>query len=284
MLTAAVAALGAALYGIADFLGGLTSRRASALGATIACQAVGFAVLALVALLFPPTSWSDPRLLWGIAAGASGGMGVLALYAGLAAGRMSVVAPVTASLAAALPALVGVVRGERLSAIGWSGIALALVAVVVVSVTPEHEPGEGHDPRRALLFAIIAGCGFAGAIVAYGQTPHSAAMVPLLLARVTTLGLLGGLVLVRRDGPALAGLRPAAGVAIAAGIADTAANTAQVVAIRMGPLAIAAVIGALYPAVTVLLARFVLRERLHGWQLVGIAMALVAVILTSWPG
>lgn len=284
MLTAAIAALGAALYGIADFLGGLTSRKATALAATIACQAVGFAVLALAAIVYPPASWTDSRLLFGMVAGASGGMGVLSLYAGLAAGRMSVVAPVTASLAAAIPALVGVLRGERLSAVGWSGIALALIAVVVVSVTPEPEPGEGHDPRRAVVFAILAGCGFAGAILAYGATPASAAMAPLLLARVTTLAILGGIVLAKGGGAALGGLRPAAGLAVATGFADTAANVAQVVAIRLGPLAVAAVIGALYPAVTVLLARFVLGERLHGWQRLGIAMALAAVVMTAWPG
>ncbi len=281
MLTAIIATLGAALYGVADFLGGMASRRAAALSVTVGGQLVGFVALLVVSLILPPESWTDPVLLWGVAAGLSGGTGVLCLYAGLAAGRMSVVAPITASLSAAIPAAVGIFRGERLSAVGAAGVALALVAVVVVSLTDEPEEGAGTNSRAALVFAVLSGIGFSGAILAFSQTPASASFVPLVISRLTAIIVLGSIALAR-------GLRPLSepnvrGMVIATGLTDAAANAVQVTALRIGPLAIASVLGALYPVVTVILARYILHERLRGWQRVGIVLALVAVVLTAWP-
>jgi len=281
MLTAVIATLGAALYGVADFLGGMASRRAAALSVTVGGQLVGFVALLVVSLILPPERWTDPVLLWGIAAGLAGGTGVLCLYAGLAAGRMSVVAPITASLSAAIPAAVGILRGERLSGVGAAGVALALVAVVIVSLTDEPEEGAGTNSRAALIFAVLSGIGFSTAILAFSQTPASASFAPLVISRLTAIIVLGSIALVR-------GLRPLSepnmrGMVIATGLTDAAANAAQVTALRIGPLAIASVLGALYPVVTVILARYILHERLRGWQRVGIALALVAVVLTAWP-
>ena len=281
MLTAIIATFGAALYGVADFLGGLASRRSSALSVTIGGQIVGFFALAVVSLLLPPASWTDPVLLWGVVAGLSGGTGVLCLYAGLAAGRMSVVAPITASLSAAIPAAVGILRGERLSWVGAAGVALALVAVIIVSLTDEVEEGAGSNSRAALGLAILAGIGFSGAILSFSQTPASASFVPLVISRITTIAVMGSIALARGLQP-LPG-RDIRGMVIATGLTDAAANAVQVTALRLGPLAIASVLGALYPVVTVILARYVLHERLHGWQRVGIVLALVAVVMTAWP-
>jgi len=282
MLTAVIATLGAALYGVADFLGGLASRKSTALGVTVGGQVVGMLALLAVSLVIPPASWTDPVLLWGIAAGLCGGTGVLCLYAGLAAGRMSVVAPITASLSAAIPAAVGLIfRGEQLSAVGATGIALALVAVIIVSLTDEPEEGAGKNTRAALLFAILSGIGFSGAILSFSQTPASAAFVPLVISRFTAIVVLGSIALVR-------GMRPSSlsnvrGLVLATGLTDAAANAVQVTALRIGPLAVASVLGALYPVLTVILARYILHERLRGWQRVGIVLALVAVVLTAWP-
>jgi len=253
MLTAVIATLGAALYGVADFLGGMASRRAAALSVTVGGQLVGFVALLAVSLVLPPESWTDPVLLWGVAAGLAGGTGVLCLYAGLAAGRMSVVAPITASLSAAIPAAVGIFRGERLSAVGAAGVALALVAVVIVSLTDEPEEGAGTNSRAALVFAVLSGIGFSGAILAFSQTPASASYVPLVISRLTAIVVLGSIALAR-------GLRPLSepnvrGMVIATGLTDAAANAVQVTALRIGPLAIASVLGALYPVVTVILDR-----------------------------
>lgn len=279
-MTALVASLAAALYGGADFLGGFASKKAPALIVTIFSQAVGLAVLVTASFALGTTGWDDPRVLWGLVAGVSGGTGVLALYAGLATGRMSLVAPVTAALSGSVPALVGLISGSE--ALKWSsasGIALALIAVLIVSATAEDD-GTGNG-RRAVLFGVASGLGFAGAILSYAQTPMETGVVPLALARVSSVVLLGGVALVTRR------LRlPAPGVrrlVIATGITDAAANVAQVMAIRMGPVAVASVIGSLYPVGTLLLARFVLHEHLHGWQRVGIALALAAVVLTALP-
>lgn len=279
-MTALVATLAAAFYGGADFLGGFASRRAPALSVTIASQAVGFVVLVLASLLLPPARWSDPASLWGLLGGISGGTGVLALYAGLATGRMSLVAPVTAALSGSLPAAVGLLaRREPLANTALAGIVLALVAVVIVSATAEDD-GVGNG-RRAVLLGVVAGFGFAGAILSYAQTPVTTGLVPLALARVACVVLLGSVALVGRR-PVM----PGAGIGrlvVATGIADAAANVAQVVALRLGPVAVASVIGALYPVGTLVLARIVLHERLHGWQHAGIALALVAVVLTAIP-
>lgn len=280
MLTALVATLGAAFYGWADFLGGFASRKDSALRVTIAAQFVGMLALIVVTVFYPPQDWGDPRILWGAAAGALGGTGVLALYAGLATGRMSVVAPITAALSGSLPAAVGLSTGELPSPAAMVGMVLALAAVIIVSIFAEDE-GEG-DPKKALLFSVIAGVGFGTSILCWAQTPMSTGFVPLILGRVTaiTMFVAVGVLLYRGRIVVSSEVR---GLAVATGLVDALANLTQVTSLRMGPLALAAVLGALYPVGTILLARFVLHEHLRGWQRVGIAMALVAVVLTAVP-
>lgn len=279
-MTALVATLAAALFGGADFLGGFASRREPALIVTIGAQAVGFFVLLAVSVFVPPDDLLDPTILWGLSAGLAGGIGVLALYAGLATGRMSLVAPVTAALSGSIPAGFGLIADER--ALSWTsiaGISLALVAVIIVSATAEDD-GNGSG-RRAVLYGVIAGVGFAGSIMSYAQTDASTGVAPLALARVMAVVMLTGAALVqgRRVFPAAGSRR----LVLMTGLVDAAANIAQVAAVRMGPLAVAAVLGSLYPVATLILARWLLHEHLHGWQRVGIALAMVAVVLTALP-
>lgn len=279
-MTALVATLAAALFGGADFLGGFASRRESALVVTVASQAVGFAVLLAVSLAMPPASWTDAALLWGVSAGVSGGLGVLALYAGLGTGRMSLVAPVAAALSGSVPAAVGMATGrDHLHVTAFAGIVLALVAVVIVSATAEDDGG--GSGRRAVMFGVLAGVGFSGSILSYAQTSASTGFAPLGIARIVAVVMLGGLSLARGRAPVPH--RGAVRLVVATGAVDACANVAQVVALRLGPIAVASVIGALYPVATLLLARALLYERLHGWQRVGIGLALVAVVLTAWP-
>lgn len=279
-MTAIVATLAAALFGGADFLGGFASRREPALIVTMASQTVGFAVLAVSCLMLPPRSWTDPELLWGVSAGLVGGLGVLALYAGLATGRMSLVAPVAAALSGSIPASVGLITGGR--DLAWTtilGIVLALVAVVIVSATAQDD-GTGSG-RRAVLFGVLAGVGFAGSILSYAQTSPSTGFAPLAIARITAVAVLLTVASVRGD--AIMPSRDSRGLVVATGAVDAFANVAQVAALRMGPLAVASAVGALYPVGTLILARVVLREHLHGWQRIGIVLALVAVVLTALP-
>jgi drug/metabolite transporter (DMT)-like permease len=276
-MTVALATLSAALFGTADFLGGLASRRHRALVVTVRSQVVGFVVMLAAALLVPAILGARDVGL-GIFAGVSGGIGVVALYAGLATGRMGVVAPITAALSGTLPALFDLARGTRVSGLGIAGLGLALVAVVIVSLTG-HLPGETDTSRRALLYAFIAGVGFAGSLISYANTSHSSGFWPLVVGRTTTIVMLGSVALIRIGSVKLdaAALKPA----MAAGVFDGFANIVVIAAMRSGPLAIASVLAALYPVATVLLARYVLDERLHLWQQVGVALALVAVVLSA---
>src|SRR5512139_1145481 len=179
-MTALLASAAAALFGTSDFLGGLASRRIPA------------------ALVTPGAVASQRDLVLGVAAGVAGGMGVLALYAGLATGRMSVVAPITAALSGSLPAVVSAFRGETVPPVGIAGIVLALIAVVLVSVAAADEGG--GSAALALVYAVLAGLGFAGSMLCYAGTTAHSGVLPLIPARLTTVTLLMMLALVRRTG------------------------------------------------------------------------------------
>ena len=277
-MTALLATAAAALFGTSDFLGGLASRRVSAIIATLAAQAVGLTIFVVVTLAWPSSSATPRDLQYGALAGLAGGVGVLSLYAGLAAGRMSVVAPVTAALSGSLPALVSFARGEVVRPVGLLGLGLALVAVMLVSYSTEDN-GEGGSSRRALAYAVIAGAGFAGSMLCYAETAPASNVLPLIPARATTIVLLLALALVRRTGLRIEGV--ARRQALMAGGVDAFANWSLLVSLRMGPVAVASVVSSLYPVTTVLLARVILDERIRGLQRLGVAIAFLAVVLSA---
>lgn len=273
----------AVLFGVADFLGGFAARRHSAIAVTAVAHSVGIALFAAAAVAFP-APYSAVSVTAGVSAGVCGGIGVAALYAALARGRMSVIAPLTAALSGSLPAVYGLARGEGVSPSAAVGLALALAATIVVSATSAHGDEEVEAvPPVAIALAVVAGFGFAGSFLSFSFATDTSGFWPLLAARLTSSGMLA-LVVVGRRGR----FRAEGGVmrtTLLAGVLDSAANVTMVSAIRVGPLAVASVLGSLYPVVTVLLARVVLGERLHGWQRAGVALALVAVLLASipWP-
>lgn len=291
-MTALLATTAAAFFGLADFLGGVASRRSTAERVTAISQAVGLPALAVALALTSsaPPSASDQWL--GVVAGLSGGIGVVALYAALASGRMSVVAPVTAAVAGSLPVVIDVARGSAISAVNGAGIVLAIAAVIMVSLPARgadvEEAAERVDDARvstveraALMLALLSGVGFAGSYLAYSFTDPASGLWPLASARTTSAMLLCGLALVRTRGLVLG--RDALAPAVWAGLLDMTANFALITALHLGPLAIAAVLASLYPVFTVLLARVVLREHLGGLQRVGVIAALVAVVLAAVP-
>lgn len=281
MLTAVLATTTSALFGVADFLGGMASRRESAFAVTAAAHAVGV-VLFVIALLVFPSPFSAQAVVAGIAAGVSGGIGVVSLYAALARGRMSVVAPLTAALSGSLPALYDFARGARLSSTSAVGLVLALLATVIVSATS----GDGGDgapamPVSAIVLSLVAGVGFAGSFIAFSMAGQETGFWPLVAARVTSFAMLASVTFARRRTLVIdPSVRRAT---LATGALDAMANVTMLTAIRIGPLAVASVLGSLYPVVTVLLARIVLKEHLKGLQRVGVAVALLAVLLTAWP-
>lgn len=281
MLTALLATSTSALFGVADFLGGMASRRESAFAVTAAAHAVGV-VLFVLALLIFPSPFSAQAVVAGLAAGVSGGIGVVSLYAALARGRMSVVAPLTAALSGSLPALYDFAKGSQLSTTSVFGLVLALAATVIVSATS----GDGGDgapqmPASAIVLSLVAGVGFAGSFIAFSLAGQETGFWPLASARITSFAMLAAVTFARRR---TLGIDPSVRRAtLATGTLDAMANVTMLTAIRIGPLAVASVLGSLYPVVTVLLARVVLKERLRGLQRVGVAIAFVAVVLAAWP-
>lgn len=276
-LTIALSLATATLFGAADFLGGMASRRDSAFAVTATAHALGVLVFAVLAALFA-APWTATDVVAGVSAGVAGGGGVAALYAALARGRMSIVAPITAALSGALPALFDFARGTAPGPFGLAGFVLALVSVAVVSASGSDEE-RAALPASAIVLSVVAGLGFAGSFLALSFAAKTSGFVPLLAARGTSAALLAAIMLVRSR--RVLAVRGARRSAAGAGLLDTAANITMITAIRIGPLWMASAIGSLYPVVTILLARAVLHERLRGMQRVGVALALAAVVLAA---
>ena len=269
----------AALYGAADFLGGLASRRTNTLAIVVTSQGAGLTLLALMLPLLPAATPSTRDLVWGGVAGLTGGVGVTLLYRALAVGRMAVVAPTTAVCAVIIPVVTGVLLGERLGSLTILGIALAIVAIVLVSregaATSVSARAGGLPPGVGL--ALPAGVAIGLFFLALAETDAQAGMWPLLAARAVSVTLFA--VVALGSARPLRMAAPVAGIAVAAGAIDISANALYLLATRYGPLSVAVTLSSLYPASTVLPARVVLGERRNGWQVTGVACALPAVTL-----
>ncbi len=280
MITALMATAAATCFGVANFLGGQASKRDTALAVTANAHMLGALILSLAAFVFPARAVEAADVVWGAVAGVTSGFAVVALYAALAIGRMSIVAPVTAAISAALPTLYDVAQGTVLRPVTGAGIALAFVAVIVVSAASDEESRKTMSVRATVL-AVVAGVAFSGTLLAFSFSGAESGFVPLASARVTSAVILGALTVLRSRRYVVN--RAARGFASGSGMLDSFANVALITALRIGPLAVVAVLGAMHPVVTILLARTILGERLHGMQRVGVAMALVAVVMTALP-
>jgi drug/metabolite transporter (DMT)-like permease len=270
----------AALYGGADFLGGLASRRASTIAVVLVSQGAGIVPLALLVVIFEAAP-STQDFFWGAAAGLAGGVGVALLYRALAVGTMSIVAPTTAVCAVMLPVAAEAVAGERLPAVTQIGIALAVVAIVLVSQQDAGAAASGRPGRRLLpagiVLALASGVAIGVFFLALARTGATAGLWPLLPARGVSLVVFGILAATRTGSLRLE--RPALTTAGACGVVDMLANALYLLASRGGPLSVVVTLASLYPASTVVLARFVIGERLSRLQGLGIACALVAVVM-----
>ncbi|MFB6601916.1 EamA family transporter [Streptomyces noursei] len=276
-MIALLLALGSSLaYGCADFLGGLGARKAHVLRTVLVAAPASLAVeLALWPIL--GASFTGASIGWGVASGVASAVAFVLLYRTLAIGPMNVLSPVTALVSAALPVTVGLLQGEHLGLAGLVGLPLALVAVVLVSAG--HGAGAVRPSRTALSLALGAGVAIALQLVFLHQAPADSGVAPLIVGRAvsSTVTLIAAAALYRRLGPE----RPAYAISATAGVLDSLANLLFLLAARSGDLTVVAVITALYPAGTVLLARGVLAERIHRSQLVGLGTAAVAVSLLA---
>ncbi|HUR49536.1 MAG TPA: EamA family transporter [Acidimicrobiales bacterium] len=277
-------ALGSAItFGAADFWGGLASRRAPSAGVVAVAQVISLPVVLLWCLL-STRSAAGSDLAWGAASGAAGAGGVLLLYKGLADGRMSVVAPLTGLVAAGLPVVVSPLLGELPSALALVGIAIAMAAIALVS-----RDGEAHADdqtvatmsRGAMVaVAVASGVCFGALFLLLDQAREDASMWPLVANKFTGLLVVGAYGLfVARTGLRVG--RSALPLVFGCAVGGAAAEVLLLLAMQNGLVAIAAVITSLYPGSTVLLARFVLHERLRKDQLAGFALAALAVGLIA---
>jgi len=262
-------------YGASDFIGGVLARRVSAWAIATTSQTAAM-LLALVMVAFNPIEPPARALAWGAVGGIGASAGNVLIYRGLGSGRMSVVAPVSALAAAALPVLVGLLTGERPGAQRLAGVAIALPAVWLVS-------GGGAGLRNVhvgdVLNGLGAGLGFGLQFSALGQVPRDAGLMPLALSQIVSVA---GIVVsaaaisapwVPRDRHSRLG-------AVAGVLAGIATICFQLAA-QAGLLTIAGVLASLYPAVTVLLAALVLKERVQSSQGAGLALAAGAVVLIA---
>lgn len=277
-----ILALGAAAaYGLSDFIGGVASRRGSAWPVAL-LSGVGGLGGALALMLGYDGSPTAADLAWGALSGVGSGVGTVFLYRGFAAGRMSVVAPVSAVGAAVLPVAVALALGERPEVLVWLGVVLALPGIWLVARVPDAGATagtDGTDGTAGLLDGALAGIGFGLLFVAMGQVPDTAGYGPLVSAQAAALALVAlGAVLVREP------LLPTARVqwwGLAAGLLASAAVLLFLLSSQTGLLTVAAVLTSLYPAFTIVLAAVFLREHVYGAQGAGLALCGTAVALIA---
>jgi drug/metabolite transporter (DMT)-like permease len=312
MISAALALVGAFAYGSADFLGGLAARRLRSLVVT-ALAAFSGLIAYLIVQLALPGEWLLAVMLWGLLGGVFGVVALMLLYACLAIGPMSILSPLTAVISAIAPMTWGLlIDGETLPPLGYAGLAVALVAVVLVGFIP----GESvvRPSLRGVIMAVGSGLAIGGFLIVIDQTSPESGFVPLIVGRGTSTVITGAVVLalvviaVKRGGAASdalnatpialggapsghADLEHATGtvqlswpltrqrallLALGCGVLDAVANALILTALRTGDLSVVSALTALYPAGTILLAALVLRERVAGVQWLGLALALTA--------
>ncbi|WP_438316189.1 EamA family transporter [Streptomyces sp. HUAS TT3] len=277
----------ALLWGLADFGGGLLTRRLPALTVVVASQVL--AVLALGSVVVATSAWQEagPQLWFAVAAGLVGPVAMFSFYKALALGPMGVVSPL-GSLGVVVPVAVGLAMGEQPGLGQVTGIAIAVVGIVLAG-GPELRGAPVQ--RQAVVLTLTAAFGFGAvmALISHASDSVTGLFLALFVQRVTNVVAGGGVLWVRsrRGAPALpegTGLRtlwrllPALGFV---GLADVAANGTYSVAAQNGPVTVAAVLSSLYPVITALAAFAVLRERLRAVQAAGAGLALAGTVLLA---
>jgi len=267
----------AVTYGVGDFFGGIASKRNPPSAVVAVSQTFGLVIM-VVLVVFDGSPFAGGDFGAGAAAGAIGLVGVLLLYRGLANGTMSVVAPITAVGAGVVPLAWGLLSGDRPSAVALIGVAAALVAVALVS-TADAIDDDRAATRTDIALALTAGAAFGFVFVLLGTTDDSSGMWPVLGARLASVVIVTAAVLgARRPYRPVPGTLPAVA---GAGVLDAGANALYLLASREGLLSLVSVLSSLYPAATIVLARFALHERMNRTQLLGIALAMLGVILIA---
>lgn len=259
----------------------MASRRVAALRVVLVSYPVALVLLATLAFVVGGQV-STPAVVWGALCGLSQAFGVWWFYAALASGPMSMVSPLTAILVAGVPIIAGVTLGERPSPMAYAGIGLALAAVVLVSreVRDEDSDLERRSfTAKVAWLTVGAGLAFGLNFVLIHQAPVEARLWPLVFARLSASLMVVAIAVVSKNFAVPTGVP--LGLAVAAGVLDTIANVAMLLALQASMLSLGSVLISLYPAATVLLAMAVLKEKVTRWQAVGMVLALASVGLIT---
>jgi drug/metabolite transporter (DMT)-like permease len=286
MLSVVIGLLGAAIYGGSDFIGGLAAQRTSSVRVTAFASIAGL-VLLVAGLPFVPSAWTPAALAWGAAGGLAGALCVALLYACLAIGPMSVLTPVVALTMAVVPVAVGLAAGERLDVIGYVGIGVGLVAVLLICLTRHAEAARVRP--RALLMALGSGLGGGLYLVFIDQTSTASGLAPLVAAFAVSGASMFAALLVMRlvRGPSSRRTVSSrdtlvtSALIVACGLTDALASLLLLIALRLGELTIVSVLSALSPAGTIVLAALILRERIALTQGVGLGLAGLAAVFLA---
>lgn len=312
MLTVVVGFGSAMVFGAADFLGGLAAKRLGSILATGLAAAVGIAVFILIGLAVPGR-WSWEAIAFGALSGVCGAVAIALLYACLAIGPMSILSPLTALVSAVVPLIVAVGYGEAIGTLGWVGLGVGLLAIVFVGFVPEK--GAVRPSTRGILMAVGSGMAIGAFLIVLDLAPDDSGVLPMIANRTTNAAIMLTIAAViavvagvRRtrvrvaaapdplagtpepaaDGAPRAprasrsaGLRIGIWLAVACGVVDAIANGGVLWGVRIGELSIMAVLTALYPIGTIVLARLVLKERIAPIQYVGLVLAMAASALLA---
>lgn len=273
-----LAGLAALFYGAADFSGGLAVRRGALLPVLLVSQVAGAGLAGVLVLAGGGPAPASSDLAWGMVAGASGALGLAVLYLGIARSLVALVSPATALIGAVIPVLFALVSGERPGPAALAGAAICLPAILLLS----WERGTSVDRaavRRALGYAVLAGVPIGGFFIALAHTSPASGLWPVLAARFASIPLVLGAAPVLRQPLKVtsASVMPA----LAAGLADMAANALFLLATRGGLLSLAVIVSSLYPAPTVLLARIFFGERIPAVRAAGMGLAISGIVLIS---
>lgn len=262
-------------WGAGDFSGGLASKRTSAYTVVVLSQIVSLLFLVLTALLIPEGDVSSQDMIFGAIAGVCGALGLVALYSGLARGPMVVVAPVTAVVSVIIPIIFSVQIEGLPGNQQLMGFCAALVAVWLITRTGKVD----NFHIRDLSLPVFAGIGFGLFSILIDRVSDTAILWPLVSTRTVSILLVFTMaILMRRlEAPAFGKLP----IILLAGIFDTSGIAFFALATRMGRLDVAAILSSLYPAVTVMLAWIILKERLTGRQWMGVLLVLIAIMLIA---
>lgn len=258
------------VWGFSDFIGGYASRQTNAFLLTAVSHLGGLVFMTTLALSWHAPLPPERAILWAMAAGLFGGTALAVFYRALAMGQMGITAPIAALLGAAIPTIVSFFSEGLPGTITIAGFLLAAIGIWLIARSEE-------EARRhtGLSLAIVSGIGFAGFFLCVKQAGDVSPLWVATFVRLASIATTGSIVLFARQTQPL--VRSGIWLGILAGVLDSGGTALFTKASQSGRLDTAVVISSLYPAITVLLARFVLRESFSRWKLLGLIAALVAV-------